>query len=81
MSNISNMSLGMSLGKDDRKFLMEQEIVAGKTLTVSSCARSLGLSKNTIRTYLKEINYSIYDDETKEMTKAYKADTVVIYPF
>ena len=78
---LSNMSLSMSIGKDERKFRLEQEIRAGKTLTVSSCARSMELSKNTIRTYLKEMNIAIYDDEVKEMTKVYNDDTELIYPF
>lgn len=79
--SISNMSLSMSLAKDERKYKLEEEIRQGKTLTVSACAVSIGLTQNTIRNYLKEINVSIYDDEKKEMSKVYNDETKIVYPF
>ena len=81
MAALKNMSLAMSMGKDERKFRLEQEIRARRALTVSSCARIMELSKNTIRTYLKEMNISIYDDENKEMTKVNGDNSETIYPF
>lgn len=79
--SVSNMSLSMSIERDERKFRMRSEIKSGKTLTVQSCQSSLGLSKGTILTYLKELNMSICDGETKEMTKVFNDETEVIYPF
>lgn len=71
----------MSMGKDDRKFRMRNEILTGKTLTVQSCQSSLVLSKGTILQYLKEMNMSIYDPDTEEMTPIFNDETEVIYPF
>ena len=79
--SIKNMAFGMALGKDERKWQLGEEIRQRKTLTVSSCARSIGVSQSTIRTYLKEINMAIYDDETKELTKVYNKETQIVYPF
>lgn len=79
--SLANMSLSMSLGRDERIWKMEEEIRQGKTLTVSACALSAGVAQSTIRSYLKEANISIYDDETKEMTKTYNEDTEIVYPF
>lgn len=79
--SISNMSLSMSLKKDERKYKIEEGIRSGKLRTVSSCAREAEVTQNTIRKYLKEMNISIYDDEKKEMTKSYNSETKIVYPF
>lgn len=79
--SIKNMSLSMSMDKDERKFRMRNEIKTGKTLTVKSCEKSMLLSRGTILQYLKELNMSIYDTEKKEMTRTFNDDTEVIYPF
>ena len=79
--SLANMSLSMSLGRDERIWKMENEIMSGRALTVSACAKAIGVSQNTIRSYLKEANMAIYDDENKDMTKIYNKDTKVFYPF
>lgn len=78
---IKNMSLSMSMDKDERMFRMRNEIKTGKTLTVRSCEKSMSLSRGTILQYLKELNMSIYDTEKKEMTKEFDENTEVVYPF
>lgn len=79
--SLANMSLSMSLGRDERIWKMENEIMSGRALTVSACARAVEVSQSTIRSYLKEANMAIYDDENKDMTKIYNKDTKVFYPF
>ena len=81
MSKLSNMALSSSMAKDERLFRMKSQIKSGKTLTVQSCQSSLGLSRGTILSYLKELNMSIYDGETKDMSTVFNDETDVVYPF
>lgn len=78
---IKNMSLSMSMDKDERMFKMRNDIKIGKTLTVRSCEKSMLLSRWTILQYLKELNMSIYGTEKKDMTKKFNDETKVICPF
>lgn len=81
MSNIDVMSLEMSMGKDERKFRMRVLLDKGECFTVTACSKSIGVSRETVLKYLKEMNVAVFDDKKGELTKVYNDDTKIYTPF
>lgn len=67
-NDISNMSLAMSLGKDERIFKMVTEYDKGNVLTISSIAQLLDVTYATAKKYAKEAGIKIYDDKLQKYT-------------
>lgn len=69
-SRLSMMGLESSMGKDQRKFQLQTLINNKEVVTLQSAASKMGLSKGTIVTYLKELNYQMWDTDTNKFVGA-----------
>ena len=67
-NDLSNMSLAMSLGKDERIFKMLTEYDKGNLITISSISQLLNVSYPTAKKYAKEADIKIYDDKLQKYT-------------
>lgn len=67
-NDMSNMSLAMSLGKDERIFKMTVAYDKGEVISISSVAKLLDVSYATAKKYGKEANIKLFDDKSKKYT-------------
>lgn len=67
-SDLSNMSLAMSMGKDERIFRMLVEYDKGNLMTIESVAQFLNVSYPTAKKYVTESKIKIFDNKLKKYT-------------
>lgn len=66
----SGMGLNASMGKDERKFKLQALINKKEVVTLQSAMQALGLAKGTVITYLREIDYQMWDAKDKKFVGA-----------
>lgn len=71
-NSTANMSLAMSLGRDERIFKMVVEYDKGNLFTLSAVAKYFDISYATAKSYAKEAGIMIYDDHAKKYTEGRK---------
>lgn len=69
-SRLAGMGLDASMGKDQRKFQLQSLINKKEVITLQSAMHTMGLAKGTVITYLRELNYQMWDAEENKFAGA-----------
>lgn len=65
-SQLSNMGLDASMGKDQRQFQLHNLIIKKEVVTLQSAMLAMSLGKSTVITYIKELGYQMWDADTNK---------------
>lgn len=71
---LANFGMESALGKEERIFKLKAGIDKSEYVTLTSASKGLNVSRETIKTYLKELNkdlhnrepYTLFDDTVKK---------------
>lgn len=72
MSKLTRMGEASALKREEREFKLKCLLDKGDIRTVPSAARAMGLTSNTIRKYLKNMDIALFDPDKNDYTPGSK---------